>query len=126
MPGASNGVAGSARTLGPVEAELVAWLEVERPATIDVDDVCKTFDWPRRRVYGLLSRLAKKGWLQRTVAGRYGPLQPALLGQARQEAVHPSPGPVKGLADVIYVDRRRPLDLQPGDKLRLDGSKRPG
>src|SRR5665811_141824 len=74
MPGASNGVAGSARTLGPVEAELVAWLEVERPATIDVDDVCKTFDWPRRRVYGLLSRLAKKGWLQRTVAGRYEPL----------------------------------------------------
>lgn len=69
-----TGVAGSARTLGPLEAELVAWLELERPATISVNDVCETFSWPKHRVYDLLARLAKKGWLQRTVAGRYEPL----------------------------------------------------
>lgn len=74
MANPSTTVPGSPRTLGRREAELVAWLEVERPATISVDEVSTTFDWPKGRVYDLLSRLAKKGWLQRMAAGHYEPL----------------------------------------------------
>lgn len=63
-----------ARTLGPLEAQVVSWLEVERPSAVTVDDVSATFGWSKQRVYGLLWRLTRKGWLQRTTAGRYEPL----------------------------------------------------
>lgn len=63
-----------ARTLGPREAEVVAWLEAERPPGIDVDSLADVFDWPRPQIRDILRRLARKGWLQRTAKGRYEPL----------------------------------------------------
>lgn len=63
-----------ARTLGPREAEVVAWLEAERPPGIDVDSLAHAFDWPRSQIRDILRRLARKGWLQRTAKGRYEPL----------------------------------------------------
>lgn len=63
-----------ARTLGPREAEVVAWLEAERPSGVDVDSVAAVFGWTRPKIRDILRRLAHKGWLQRTAKGRYEPL----------------------------------------------------
>lgn len=63
-----------ARTLGPREAEVVAWLEAERPSGVDVDSLSAVFGWPRSKNRDVLRRLARKGWLQRTAKGRYEPL----------------------------------------------------
>lgn len=63
-----------ARTLGPREAEVVAWLEAERPSGVDVDSLAAVFGWPRSKIRDILRRLARKGWLQRTAKGRYEPL----------------------------------------------------
>lgn len=64
----------NARTLGPREAEVVAWLEAERPPGIDVDSLADVFDWTRPQIRDILRRLARKGWMQRTAKGRYEPL----------------------------------------------------
>jgi predicted transcriptional regulator of viral defense system len=63
-----------ARTLGPREAELVSWLEIERPATLSVDTIVEALDWSRPQVRRILAQLAKKGWLERTRRGHYEPL----------------------------------------------------
>ncbi len=63
-----------ARTLGRREAEVVAWLEAERPSGVNVDSLSVTFGWPRSKASDVLRRLARKGWLQRTAKGRYEPL----------------------------------------------------
>ena len=62
------------RTLGGLEAQVVAWIEVQRPALVDADSVVGVFGWPRERALATLRRLARKGWLSRTVGGRYEPL----------------------------------------------------
>lgn len=63
-----------ARTLGRREAEVVAWLEAERPSVVDVDSLSITLGWSRSKASDVLRRLARKGWLQRTAKGRYEPL----------------------------------------------------
>lgn len=62
------------RTLGPREAEVIAWLETERPAVIDVTDVVEAIGVSREYARTLVSRLERKGWLQRLTSGRYEPL----------------------------------------------------
>lgn len=62
------------RTLGPREAEVLAWLETERPAIIDVADVAAAVGVSREYARTLVSRLERKGWLQRLTRGRYEPL----------------------------------------------------
>jgi predicted transcriptional regulator of viral defense system len=62
------------RTLGGLEAQVVSWMETERPQLIDADSVVGVFGWSRERAQGTLRRLARKGWLKRTLAGRYEPL----------------------------------------------------
>lgn len=56
------------------EAELVTWLEVERPKSVSLTEISSALDWSQKRTYDIASRLAKKGWLQRTRAGHYEPL----------------------------------------------------
>ncbi len=63
-----------ARTLGRREAEVVAWLEAERPSGVDVGSLSVVFGWSRAKASDVLRRLARKGWLQRTAKGRYEPL----------------------------------------------------
>ncbi len=65
---------GSSRTLSRREAELVSWLEVERPKSISLAEISDALDWPRKRAYDVASRLAGKGWLHRTRGGHYEPL----------------------------------------------------
>lgn len=65
---------GPPRTLSPREAELVSWLEVERPKSVSLAQIATALDWPKKRTYDIASRLAKKGWLHRTRAGHYEPL----------------------------------------------------
>jgi predicted transcriptional regulator of viral defense system len=65
---------GPPRTLSRREAELVSWLEVERPKSVSLAEISGALDWPQKRTYSLTSRLAKKGWLHRTRAGHYEPL----------------------------------------------------
>lgn len=65
---------GPTRTLSRREAELVSWLEVERPKSVSLADIASALDWPQKRTYDVASRLAKKGWLHRTRAGHYEPL----------------------------------------------------
>ncbi len=65
---------GSVRTLSRREAELVSWLEVERPKSISLAEISGALDWPQKRTYDVTSRLVKKGWLHRTRAGHYEPL----------------------------------------------------
>lgn len=65
---------GPTRTLSRREAELVSWLEVERPKSVSLAEISSALDWPRKRAYGVTSRLVKKGWLYRTRAGHYEPL----------------------------------------------------
>jgi predicted transcriptional regulator of viral defense system len=62
------------RTLSRREAELVGWLEVERPRSISLPEISKALDWPRERTYDVASRLVRKGWLNRTRAGHFEPL----------------------------------------------------
>jgi predicted transcriptional regulator of viral defense system len=73
MTGAQE-MLGVPRTLSRREAELVGWLEVERPPSISLDEVAGILEIPKSRTYDLASRLAKKGWLHRTGAGQYEPL----------------------------------------------------
>lgn len=68
------GGAYKARTLGPREAEVAAWMETERPSGVDVDSLAAVFGWTRPQIRDILRRLARKGWLQRTAKGRYEPL----------------------------------------------------
>lgn len=65
---------GPNRTLSRREAELVSWLEVERPKSVSLVEIASALDWPQKRTYDVASRLAKKGWLHRTRAGHYEPL----------------------------------------------------
>lgn len=62
------------RTLSRREAELVSWLEVERPKSVSLTEISSALDWPQKRTYNVTSRLVKKGWLHRTRAGHYEPL----------------------------------------------------
>jgi predicted transcriptional regulator of viral defense system len=62
------------RTLGPREAEVLAWLETERPAVIEVTDVADAVGVSREYARTLVWRLERKGWLQRLTRGRYEPL----------------------------------------------------
>lgn len=62
------------RTLGPREAEVLAWLETERPAVIHVADVAEAVGISREYARTLVWRLERKGWLQRLTSGRYEPL----------------------------------------------------
>jgi len=62
------------RTLSRREAELVGWLEVERPKSISLAEISNALDWSQKRTYNVASRLAKKGWLHRTRAGNFEPL----------------------------------------------------
>lgn len=64
----------SSRTLSRREAELVSWLEVERPKSVSLAEISGALDWPRKRAYDIASRLVRKGWLHRTRAGHYEPL----------------------------------------------------
>ncbi len=65
---------GPNRTLSRREAELVSWLEVERPKSVSLVEIASALDWPQKRTYNVASRLAKKSWLHRTRAGHYEPL----------------------------------------------------
>lgn len=65
---------GPTRTLSRREAELVSWLEVERPKSISLAEISSALNWPRKRAYDVASRLVTKGWLHRTRAGHYEPL----------------------------------------------------
>lgn len=62
------------RTLGPREAQVLAWLETERPAVIDVAGVAAAVGVSREHARTLVWRLERKGWLQRLTRGRYEPL----------------------------------------------------
>jgi predicted transcriptional regulator of viral defense system len=73
MPASPNQI-GPSRTLSRREAELVSWLEVERPKSVSLAEIESALDWPQKRTYDVASRLAKKGWLHRTRAGHYEPL----------------------------------------------------
>ena len=62
------------RTLGSREAGVLAWLETDRPATIEVADVADAVGVSREYARTLVARLERKGWLQRLTRGRYEPL----------------------------------------------------
>ncbi len=62
------------RTLSRRQAELISWLEVERPRSVSLAEISSALDWPQKRTYSVASRLAKKGWLHRTRAGHFEPL----------------------------------------------------
>jgi len=70
----SSSQLGSTRTLSRREAELVGWLEVERPKTTSLAEISGALEWPRKSAYDVTSRLVKKGWLHRTRAGHFEPL----------------------------------------------------
>ncbi len=70
----SSSLPGSTRTLSRREAELVSWLEVERPKTTNLAEISNALKWPRKRTYDVTSRLVKKDWLHRTRAGHFEPL----------------------------------------------------
>jgi predicted transcriptional regulator of viral defense system len=71
---ASPNQLGTPRTLSRREAELVSWLEVERPKSISLAEISSALNWPQKRTYSVTSRLVKKHWLRRTRAGHYEPL----------------------------------------------------
>lgn len=71
---ASPNQMGPTRTLSRREAELVSWLEVERPRSVSLAEISSALDWPQKRTYSVTSRLVMKGWLHRTRAGHYEPL----------------------------------------------------
>lgn len=62
------------RSLGPREAEVVSWLELERPRLVDIAMVTEALDWPDTIAGETLRRLHRKGWLQRALRGKYEPL----------------------------------------------------
>ncbi|HEY5342285.1 MAG TPA: type IV toxin-antitoxin system AbiEi family antitoxin domain-containing protein [Solirubrobacteraceae bacterium] len=62
------------RTLGSREAGVLAWLETDRPATIEVAEVAEAVGVSREYARTLVARLERKGWLQRLTRGRYEPL----------------------------------------------------
>jgi predicted transcriptional regulator of viral defense system len=70
----SSNQMGPTRTLSRREAELVSWLEVERPKSVSLAEIASALDWPQKRTYDIASRLARKSWLHRTRAGHYEPL----------------------------------------------------
>lgn len=87
------------RTLGPREAEVLAWLETERPATIEVADVAEAVGISREYARTIVARLERKDWLQRLTRGRYEPLLGASGGW-------PAPDPwaaLDGWARPYYV-----------------------
>ena len=87
------------RTLGPREAGVLAWLETERPAVIEVMDVANAVGISREYARTLVWRLERKGWLQRLTRGRYEPLLGASGGW-------PAPDPwaaLDGWARPYYV-----------------------
>jgi len=59
------------RSLSAREAELMAWLESERRATVTPKEVAAAFGWKPTTIWNVLSRLNRKGWLIRTARGRY-------------------------------------------------------
>jgi predicted transcriptional regulator of viral defense system len=65
---------GPTRTLSRREAELVSWLEIERPKSTSLAEISSALAWPQKRTYDITSRLVKKGWLHRTRAGHFEPL----------------------------------------------------
>jgi predicted transcriptional regulator of viral defense system len=65
---------GATRTLSRREAELVSWLEVERPKSVSLAEIASALAWSQKRTYDVTSRLVKKSWLHRTRAGHYEPL----------------------------------------------------
>jgi len=69
-----DGVLYKPRTLGPREAQVLAWLETDRPAVVDVAAVSEAVGVSREYARTLVWRLERKGWLQRLTRGRYEPL----------------------------------------------------
>jgi predicted transcriptional regulator of viral defense system len=69
-----DGVLYKPRTLGPREARVLAWLETDRPAVVDVAAVSEAVGVSREYARTLVWRLERKGWLQRLTRGRYEPL----------------------------------------------------
>jgi predicted transcriptional regulator of viral defense system len=69
-----NDVLYKPRTLGPREAQVLAWLETDRPAVVDVAAVSVAVGISREHARTLVWRLERKGWLQRLTRGRYEPL----------------------------------------------------
>jgi predicted transcriptional regulator of viral defense system len=60
-----------ARTLGPRESEVLAWLESERRRSVTVDEAAAALGWTDKRTREVLARLSRKGWLKRLARGRY-------------------------------------------------------
>jgi predicted transcriptional regulator of viral defense system len=60
-----------ARTLGPRESEVLAWLESERRRSVTIDEAAGALGWSNKRTREVLARLARKGWLTRLARGRY-------------------------------------------------------
>ncbi len=60
-----------ARTLGPLEGEVLAWLESERRRSVTVDEAAAALGWSDKRTGEVLARLTRKGWLKRLARGRY-------------------------------------------------------
>ena len=59
------------RTLAKREAELVLHLEWEGKDTVRADEVCSILTMSSDAAHALLSRLERKGWLERTARGQY-------------------------------------------------------
>jgi predicted transcriptional regulator of viral defense system len=62
------------RTLSRTEAEVVSWLEVQRPKSVSLAEISRALNWSQKRTYNVTSRLVEKGWLHRTRAGHFEPL----------------------------------------------------
>src|SRR6266508_3016284 len=60
-----------ARTLGPRESEVLAWLESERRRSVTIDEAAGALGWSSKRTREVFARLARKGWLKRLARGRY-------------------------------------------------------
>lgn len=60
-----------ARTLGPRESEVLAWLESERLRSVTIDEAVVALGWSSKRTREVFARLARKGWLKRLARGRY-------------------------------------------------------
>jgi predicted transcriptional regulator of viral defense system len=60
-----------ARTLGPRESEVLAWLESDRRRSVTIDEAAAALGWSNKRTREVLARLTRKGWLSRLARGRY-------------------------------------------------------
>jgi predicted transcriptional regulator of viral defense system len=60
-----------ARTLGPREGQVLAWLEGERRHSVTVEEAAAALGWTNKRAREVLARLTRKGWLKRLARGRY-------------------------------------------------------